>query len=169
MLRSIRSMLTTSDMVTLYQSLVLPHFDYCCSLWGNFGEVLKSKLQTLQNRAARIITRSGFEVRSSEILANLGWADLETRRSRPTSTLMNKIMNDLAPGYLWELFTPLNEEVDYNLRQSDINVKIPQLHSEYLKRSLSYKGAPLWNNLPVAIRYATNAKYFNNLINLYNF
>ena len=83
--------------------------------------MLKSKLQTLQNRAARIITRSGFEVRSSEILANLGWADLETRRSRPTSTLMNKIMNDLAPGYLWELFTPLNEEVDYNLRRSDIN------------------------------------------------
>ena len=82
---------------------------------------------------------------------------------------MYKIMNDLAPGYLRELFTPLNEEVDYNLRQSDINVKIPQLHSEYLKRSLSYKGASLWNNLPVAIRYATNVKYFNNLINVYNF
>ena len=132
--------------------------------------MLKSKLQTLQNRAVRITTRSGFEVRSSEILANIGWSELETRRSRQKSTLMYKIMNDLAPGYLRELFIPLNEEVYYNLRQSDINVKIPQpVHSEYLKRSLSYKGAPLWNNLPVAIRYATHVKYFNSLINVYNF
>ena len=40
----------------LYNSLVLPYFDYCSSLWDNCGSMLKEKLQKLQNRAARIMT-----------------------------------------------------------------------------------------------------------------
>ena len=35
MLRKLRSILTRSQMIALYQSLVLPHFDYCSTIWGN--------------------------------------------------------------------------------------------------------------------------------------
>ena len=35
-----------------------PHFDYCSVVWGNCGKTLSSKLQKLQNRAARILTYS---------------------------------------------------------------------------------------------------------------
>ena len=47
---------------------------------------------------------------------------------------MYKILKDIAPGYLRELFTHVNEDNEYNLRSSDINVKIPQPFTEYLKR-----------------------------------
>ena len=62
--------------------MVLPHFDYCSNVWDNCGAVLKNKLQKLQNRATRIITKSGYEIRSSEIITNLGWSDLETRQKK---------------------------------------------------------------------------------------
>ena len=56
MLRTVRPLLDIPNMVALYQALVLPHLDYCSSLWGNCGQNLKRKLQKLQYRTARIIT-----------------------------------------------------------------------------------------------------------------
>ena len=35
MIRSMRTMLSIPDMVALYETLVLPHLEYCCTLWGN--------------------------------------------------------------------------------------------------------------------------------------
>ena len=82
---------------------------------------------------------------------------------------MYKILKGIAPGYLRELFTHVNEDNEYNLRSSDINVKIPQLYTEYLKRSLSYDGATLWNSLPNSIRNVSTLQTFQNLINVYCF
>ena len=42
---------------TMYYLLVLPFFDYCDVVWGDCSKTLADKLQKLQNRAARIITR----------------------------------------------------------------------------------------------------------------
>ena len=57
------------------------------------------------------------------------------------------------------LFIPVNEAHDYYLRFSDTNVKIAFPHIDYLKRSLSYSGALLWNSLPSTLR---NVPYVNN-------
>ena len=76
-LRTFRGTLPTEQLVSLYNALILPHFDYCSIIWGNCGLVLKNKLQVLQNRAARIITNSPYEVRSYKILNKLGWDNLE--------------------------------------------------------------------------------------------
>ncbi len=40
----------------LYKSIIAPHFDYCNVVWGRCNKTLCSKLQVLQNRAAKIIT-----------------------------------------------------------------------------------------------------------------
>ena len=99
-------------------------------LYGAIVE-LKNKLQTLQNRAARIITRYGYEVRSSEILSSLGWCDLETRRKRQKSILMYKINKGIVLEYLQQLFLPVVNAHNHNVRNCDINCKIPQPNTEY--------------------------------------
>ena len=101
MLRALlRPMLSSPQMVSLYNTIVLPHFDYCSSLWGNFGIVLRDKIQKLQNRAARIITRDSYDVRSKDILQKLNWSDLQRRRKIQKSILMYKVLNGHAPTYL---------------------------------------------------------------------
>ena len=47
--------LLLKTLVTLYQSLVESRLRYCNTIWGNCGLTLKNKLQTLQNRAARVV------------------------------------------------------------------------------------------------------------------
>ena len=73
----------TNDQETLksvYNSLVQPYFDYCNIVWGDCSKTRVDKLQRLQNRAARIITRADFSVRSRDLLINLEWPNLSERQ-----------------------------------------------------------------------------------------
>ena len=72
-IRRLRDFFDIKTLTTVYQTLVQPYFDYCSQVWGGFGTTLCDKLQRLQNRAVRIITKSGYEVRSVNLLNQLGF------------------------------------------------------------------------------------------------
>ncbi len=52
---------------------VMPHFNYCSTIWHNNNQKHLDKLYKLQKRAARIITKSDYTIRSSHIFQKLGW------------------------------------------------------------------------------------------------
>ena len=63
--------------VNIYNALVMPYFNYCGAVWGNINKGLADKLQKLQNRAARILTFSNYDVRSSVLLERLEYVRLK--------------------------------------------------------------------------------------------
>ena len=66
-LRQIRNFIPMETADLIYNSLIQPWFDYCDVVWDNLPATFAERLQKLQNRAARVITRDNFEVRSSSI------------------------------------------------------------------------------------------------------
>ena len=97
-----------------YQALILPHFEYCSPVWDELSVTLSDKLQKLQNRAARVITRSSYDTSASILLNRLNWDHLSTRRKKLKATLMFKIIKGLSPAYLQDLFSIRSTK--YNLR-----------------------------------------------------
>ena len=132
---------------TIYYSLVQPYFDYCDVVWGDCSKTRADKLQKLQNRAARIITRADYSIRSSDVLNTLEWSNLEERRKRHLLVTMFKIFNDDCPTYLREQFHRTSEIHDYNLRGSNYDLQLPLPKTDFLKRSFSYRGAIAWKQL----------------------
>ena len=61
----------------MYDAVVLAYFNYCGAVWGNINKGVADKLQNLQNGAARILTFSNYDVRSSVLLDEFGWERLE--------------------------------------------------------------------------------------------
>ena len=59
----------------LNNALIMPHFDYCSPVWDCLSGYLSDKLQKLQNRAARIITKSPFDTSSDHLLSTLDWGE----------------------------------------------------------------------------------------------
>ena len=104
-------------------------------------------MQKLQNRAARIITRADYSIRSSDVLNSLEWSNLEERRKRHLLVTMFKIFNNDCPTYLRERFHRTSEIHDYNLRGSNYDLQLPLTKTNFLKRSFSYRGAMAWNQL----------------------
>ena len=48
-------------LIMLYTTLAEPYLRYCNTTWGSSGATLLNRLQTLQNRAARVITGISYE------------------------------------------------------------------------------------------------------------
>ena len=59
-LRRIKHFVPQSSLVTIYNTMFLPHLDYGIIVWSNCGDSNLSKLQKLQNTAMRIILGAPF-------------------------------------------------------------------------------------------------------------
>ena len=92
----------------MYNALVMPYFNYCGAVWGNINKGLADKLQKMQNRAARILTFSNYEVRSRVFLDGLGWERLEYVRLKQLAVTIYEIRNNLSPSYLTRIFTNIS-------------------------------------------------------------
>ena len=122
-LRRVRHLLPNHTLITMYNSLVLPYFDYCSIVWGSCREGMCNRLQALQNRATRVVTSSSYDRRSVEILDELGWDNLETRRKRQLATIMFKLKNQIiAPDHLAQIFNSASSMYSYNPRKSTHNL-----------------------------------------------
>ena len=160
-LRRIKPFVPLCTLVTLYRSLIQSYFDYCSPLWDTCGKQLKDKLQKIQNRAGRVITGSSYDVRSTDVLNNLKWKTLETRRFHTKATLIYKILNDLSAPQLSNSFVKLNDtNINYNLRNIETDLALPRPYTNFLKRSFKYSGAMLWNNLPYEAKTAKSLSDF---------
>ena len=144
----------------MYYSLVPPHFDYCSEIWGCCNKTLSTKLQKLQNRAARILLGTSYDTNSDSLIDKLGWRKLDKRRLINKATMVYKSLNGLAPNYLLSKFTYRSNVSSYSLRDTNDNFTIPLPHTNFMKNSFSYSGAVLWNSLLVELRQANSLGAF---------
>ena len=73
-LKCIRHFISRDSLLLLYHTLIEPYFRYCSIVWGQCGETLKDRLQTLQNKAARTIANLRYdEANHYELLTEFGW------------------------------------------------------------------------------------------------
>ena len=142
-LKRIRHFISANTALQIYNALILPHFDYCSPVWDCLSGQSSDKLQKLQNRAARVITKLSFDTNSNLLLDSL---KLSLRRNKQKALIMYKTIHDLAPEYLQRLFS--QRDAEYNLRNLEGKLTLPKPNTNYLKRSFCYSGACLWNNLP---------------------
>ena len=71
--RNAKDYVSQEELVKIYNSLVLSHFNYCFTIWNDNNESHIDKLSKLQSKAAWIITNSGYTIRSSQVFEILQW------------------------------------------------------------------------------------------------
>ena len=155
--------LTINKRKFLLNRLVQSLFDYCGLVWGNCGKTLSNNLQKLQNRAARVITSSNFDVDVDSLFHKLSWRDLKSQRQIRNAWMVFKSLNGLVPEYLKSKFIKRNES-NYSLRDSVNKLVVPFPRTNYLKNSFIYSGATLWNSLPCNIRESGSLNQFKRLL-----
>ncbi len=163
-IRKIRDFVNRDTLISIYNALINPHFDYCSEVWDTMGVGLSNRLQKLQNRAARVIMNFSNDISGPEAIKALGWESLETRRAKSKAKTMYKVLNNLAPSSLAELFEHKRNITKYDLRGSSTSLQLPQPKTEKLKKSFSYDGAKLWNSLPVDVRNSETLTIFKERI-----
>ena len=76
--------------------------------------------------------------------------------------MMYKCLNESAPSYLVELFSYVSDlQYSYTTRSVTENkLSLPPTNTALYKRSFSYNGASIWNDLLLSIRNAPSFQNF---------
>ena len=72
-IKRVKPIVPQSTLLNICNSLVQSHFDYCSLVWGNCGKHCLTSYKKLQNRPARVITSSNFDVGVDSLFHKLGW------------------------------------------------------------------------------------------------
>ena len=123
-IKRMRSILPHESLTTLYMTLVEPYFRYCDIMWGQCSEALKEKLQTLQNRAARVICKRRFEDVGDhqELLNQLGWLNVRQLFSLDLGVFVFKAINGLIPDQFNEMYSKSNTIHSPGLLQQTVSL-----------------------------------------------
>ena len=62
MLRRMKPYVPKYTLMHVYNTLIMPYFDYCSLVWDTCSIYLVENLQKLQNRAARINSGKTYEI-----------------------------------------------------------------------------------------------------------
>ena len=119
-----------STLLNIYNSLVQSYSDYFSLVWGDCGKTLSNKLQ---NRAARVITSSNYDVDVDSLFYKLSRKDLNSQRQIQNALMIFKTLNRLVPEYLTSKFIKRNES-NYSLRDSVNKLVVPFPRTNYMKK-----------------------------------
>ena len=146
LLKRARPFVPRHTLIKMYNAFVLPHFNYCSTIWNDGSCTIINKLSKLQRRAARVITSSTYDIRSSQILKDHNWKPIEVDLKNRETVMTFKVLTGQGPDYLQQLFTECNND-NYSLRSNNTKLALPKPRTNFLKRSFSYRAAMSWNEL----------------------
>ena len=139
-IRKIRNLIDVHTTHMLVHAFITSRLDYCNSLLVCIPKFLKERLQKIQNKAARLITRKGED--DSTILKELHWIPIEARIDFKIACHVYKCLHGLAPRYLSELF----EEY---YKPSRTLLLEHRSQTKFEEHALYFYGPKIWNGLSV--------------------
>ena len=153
--------------IILCESIVLSQFNYCDIVYSNMDKYLKDKIQKIQNICLRFIfdIKKNVNVDHTSLRKKLNWLDMGSRRLKHGLTLIYKILHGLAPNYLRDSFTLVNEVHNVNTRRSNNNIWIPKnITSRIHRRSYVFEMANIYNKIPENIKNSVSVNSFKKQI-----
>ena len=161
--------LTRDAAKTLVQAFISSRLDYCNSVCYGIADKLLQRLQSVQNAAARLVTRTGRREHISPVLRELHWLPVRRRLDFKLATLMFKSLHGCAPLYLSDACQS-TRETSHRLRSSSTTTYvIPRTRTRLGDRAFDVAGPRLWNNLPASLRSTDSIAQFRKQLKTYLF
>ena len=149
----IRFLLSKTQLKTIVNSLVVSCLDYCNGLYFGIAERLLNQIQLIQNAAAKVVTKKHKYDHLGDDLKDLHWLQIKKRVTFKIALLAYKSVNGLAPDYLKDMF-------QYAHHGHTLKLIIPQFMSSSSRRSFSYVGPKVFNNLPTTLTSSETVDIF---------
>ncbi len=166
-LAKVKYFLSPKDFQRILHIFISTHLDYCNGLYIGISQASHSRLQRIQNAAARLLTGTRSREQISPVLASLHWLPVHFRINFKILVFVFKSLNGVAPKYLSALikpYAPLRA-----LRSADhllLVVRRAKLKSRG-DRAFAVAAPKLWNSLPLYIRQAQTLVVFKSILKTY--
>ena len=163
LLKRLRPYINQYIALTFYKSIIQCHFDYCSVVWANALKTDLNQLQILQNRSLRIVMNVDYMYATNNLYDTLKLDRLHLRWSKQLACTIYRSIHKMCPPYLSNIFV-FRDSV-YFTRSGPNTLRLTQPKTNYGKRSLTYRGAKIWNELnypkPTIVSIETFKRHIN--------
>ena len=165
----IRAVLTPDSLKTVVHAFITARIDYCNSLLVGLPDASISRLQRIQNIAARLVVGAHKHDHITPILHQLHWLPVKYRIDFKVLLLTYRALHGTAPEYLSLLIECY--EPSRQLRSSSQNLLVmPKFRlKHYGERSFQGVAPRLWNKLPLLVRTANSVNCFKRFLKTHLF
>ena len=152
-LNKLKSLLPSHILFLLYNTLVLPHLNYCTLIWGRASKFRLNKIQILQKRVIRICSGAHYLAHCDPLFIELKTLSLEKLIVFKTAIFMFKMNHDLIPSIFLDLFVKQFNVHTINTRKRE-NYRPHLFRTAFSqKQSIRYHGVNIWNNIEEGIKH----------------
>ncbi len=165
----IKPFLNFMDTKKIIHALTLSRLDYCNSLYLGISHSVLSRLQLVQNSAARLLTRTRKWEHITPVLASLHWLPVRYRIDFKVLIFVYQSIHKYAPTYLSDLIS-IHQPSRMLRSANQIQLKVPRSRLKHRgDRAFQVAGPNLWNSLPQYIRSAPTLSIFKHKLKDYFF
>ena len=147
----LRSYLNTNNLKNIFYSLVVSHLRYCITSWNHGNKTLVQNLENLCFKVQKQIVSTNNE--NSHLLSIRGLSQLEIAK------FLFKFHEQHLPISFKDFFRP-NCSVHSFFTRSKDNYHLPYFSKSVPQQSIEFKGAKIWNALPVKIKHLRSNSLF---------
>ena len=158
---SIRCDLDLDSAKLLATALASSRLIYCNALLYGIVDSDLTKLQHVQNRLARVVTKSPLFTRSTPMLCSLHWLQVNSGIMFKIILLTWKILNEKQSVYLHSRLTPSLPPLPSLRSSKGIRLSVPRVKTMPGARAVHSCALSPWNNLPPSVRSAISVVTFN--------
>ena len=141
----LRHFLPLEALLTLYQSLFVPHIDYCNIIWCNTFPTYLSKVQILQKRVIRAITWSKWDAPSDPLFHKYNLLKLPEQNTLHNACAMFSVVNKLNNRFC-DLI-PISLPTHTHDTRKKHYFKGKKRNLKCTSRSVVCRGPKMWNEL----------------------
>ena len=105
----------------LYNAIIKPILEYCCTVWGNCSKENLIRLLRIQKRCARLILDAKFSDNSVKLFTKLGWLPIDDIIRSRKLDLLHKISFGHCPDYFIPYIHYLKDTHNYNTKATTKN------------------------------------------------
>ena len=165
----LRAVVSQNDLETIIHAFVSSRLDYCNSLFTCLNKKELTRLQLVQNAAARILTRSNRRTHITPVLKDLHWLPVSLRSHFKILTLTFRALHGQAPPYISALIHPYSPA--RALRSAELNLlMVPRTRLQTRgDRSFQAVAPKLWNGLPPSLRCLDSVESFKKALKTHLF
>ena len=122
-IRRLKGIIPTNDLVNVYKTILQPHIDYCLTVWGYAPDYQIKRVQRLQNKIFILIVGDySWETSPRTILQFFNIPNVIQRRDYFNGVQVFKCLHGLSPNYMSDMLHSTSDFNLYSTRNSTTNM-----------------------------------------------
>lgn len=154
--------LTTSAKITIYNTIIRPHFQYCSTILFLCTKSDIHKLQIQQNKIMRLVLKCSYDTHINDMLSELKWLSVQQLIYFNVCLFIYKMQHNLLPLHLCKNIKYIYQTHNINTRNRH-QIVVPVYHKSTSQNSLYYKGFSIYISIPYNIKQLNLPQFKTNL------